>query len=214
MLELESSPVNVEVESKAESERSDKELESGTPLNPRSGSNFCTHKLIRTSNKELQFQPTWMSRIFSSMFVLGGIGLGIAGIGAYVAQGKLGSLGMAVAGVIFAVVGVWLNLVTAAPRICDLYRRELILPRSEFGLSKEQQKIRFTDIDHLQIIEKLVTGSKGRKYKCYELNVVRKVGERVAITDHADYRSTLADAELLSRQIGGGCRVVVWNMAS
>mgnify|MGYP000848175112 CR=1 FL=1 len=65
----------------------------------------------------------------------------------------------------------------------------------------------FREIGALQLLEKWVQGGKS-SYMAYELNLVRKDGERVRVLCHGDYKQLAADAAALSEQL----RVPLWDV--
>jgi len=65
----------------------------------------------------------------------------------------------------------------------------------------------FRQIGALQLLEKWVRGGK-TSYMAYELNLVRKDGERVPVICHGDYKKLAEDAAALSEQL----RVPLWDV--
>ena len=65
----------------------------------------------------------------------------------------------------------------------------------------------FREIGALQLLEKWVRGGKS-SYMAYELNLVRKDGERVPVVCHGDYKKLAEDAVALSKQL----RVPLWDV--
>lgn len=65
----------------------------------------------------------------------------------------------------------------------------------------------FREIGALQLLEKWVRGGKS-SYMAYELNLVRKDGERIQVVSHGDYKKLAEDAAALSEQL----RVPLWDV--
>ena len=65
----------------------------------------------------------------------------------------------------------------------------------------------FREVGALQLLEKWVQGGRS-SYMAYELNLVRKDGERVQVVSHGDYKKLAEDAAALSEQL----RVPLWDV--
>lgn len=172
------------------------------PLFPDQGPTFVTFELVERSRGTLEYLPTKKSLTFRAIFT--GLGLLACLVGSvmFILSRDLIALVGLPAGLVFFVIGSQLTTIANATRTFDAVRRIVTLPSHLEKNGSPHRSFSFDEIDHLQIVEKLLDGGEDRDYSCYELNVVLKAGARVLIVQHSDKAVIIADGERLAALVG------------
>lgn len=178
----------------------------------RGGASFKTNVLVEKSSSRLIYKPSIGAALFSSIFLIVGLGILTYCISSFV-RGNFDTLNMnwflVIAGLIFSGAGVLLFYNLYMPVVFDkqlgLYYKT---HRFKLHESKDNQ-IRLTSIAALQIIGEHVRSDKG-SYKSFELNLVLEDGTRKNVIDHGNLKSIIMDAEIISKFLN----VPIWHAKS
>jgi hypothetical protein len=169
------------------------------------GTNFRTHKLISSEVGRIEFQASLMSKVFSLIFVIVGLGVAIPIPMSRFSSGDF-ALDMEIiivflGGAFFAILGGALFVYGTAPIVFDKQKdafwRGRQAPDRVFDTSTIKHYAKLKDIHALQLISERCRG-KNSIYYSYELNLVLKNGQRTNVVDHGDLNSLRADAASLS----------------
>ena len=156
------------------------------------GTNFCTHRLQKTSglmNNSIEFKPTFIAYSVSISFA--GIGLiailfsGSSGSGALIALAPLGF-------------GLWY--------LRQLVKQKLVFNSASRVFYKNTKSYGFDNICAIQLLREYVRGNKNSYYS-YELNLVCTNGERINIVDHGALHAIREDASILADYLS----IPVWD---
>lgn len=178
------------------------------------GSNFRTHKLVEVDHSRFEFKSTLAAKIFSSVFMIVGIGTPILMTNELIERtGHIfhsDFLFALVFGLIFLGVGSLMFYGYLKPLIFDrtkgMFWKGWEKPQKYLGVNSVDEGSRLGDIHALQIIAERIRSEK-RYYYSFELNLVFKDGSRMNVVDHGDFFQLRQDAKALSEFLG----VPIWN---
>ena len=174
------------------------------------GSNFCTHRLIKTGVNRLEFRPTREGQQFFRIFILiGSVPLLALFVGLVTGTvtGVVTPVALAVLGCVFTGVGAYSRYRSLTPIVFDrnlgLYWKGRDPVRRAIP---SQPAVRFNDIHALQLVSLYHPsdrGMRGRKgspsYFSYELIVVLNDAARVSVVHHGGRKELLEDVTTLSQ---------------
>ena len=162
------------------------------------GANFRTRNLVTVNPARVEFPATLGMWLFAGVFLLAGIGTGVAGV--VIVQWFLMAFGA-----VFAVIGGGLLHFGTAPVVFDkrqgAFWRGRTAPNETINRLTLKHYARLDDVHALQIIVERVR-SKNDSYDSFELNLVLTDGRRINVTDHGDYDTLRRNAESLSAFLG------------
>ncbi len=156
-----------------------------TPLSP-GGSSFRTHTLVALEHSRVGFKKSFQFWLFGLLFL--GLGLGIAGWGAYSGIWPFGLFGLP-----FAAAGGFM-----------LLPRPIVFDDATRAFLARGASTPYGSIHAIQILREYVS-SKNGGFDSYELNLVLKDGKRLPVIDHGDLDAIRSSASRLATQLG--CRV-------
>jgi len=173
------------------------------------GSNFRTHNLLSENYNRTSFKASFGAKIFSSVFILAGLGLPSSQIysafqnGGAIFDGDF--LPLLLFGSVFSIAGAALFYSYAKPVVFDktngFFWKGWKAPGTTAIENPDKHSARLSNIHALQIISEYVRGDK-KSYYSYELNLVLKNGSRLNVIDHGDVYRIREDAEVLSQFLG------------
>lgn len=178
------------------------------------GSNFRTHKFYKEGANQVGFKATLGAKLFSGVFAAVGIGAIIIPFYNWLQNAAplfvLETLFFIVFGLIFGGVGIYMLRSYSKPIIFDkmvgYFWKGWTKPDRYRGDQKIPGSIPLDDIHALQIVSEYIRGDK-KNYYSYELNLVRKDGQRHNVFDHGDRSDFVIDANKLSEFLG----IPVWD---
>lgn len=158
------------------------------------GANFRTRSLVTISPARMEFPASLGMRLFAGVFLVAGIGIGVAGV-------AIAEWFPLVFGAVFAAVGAGILYFATAPVVFDkrqgAFWRGRTAPNETYHRASLKHYAPLGDIHALQIIKERVTGDKS-SYDSFELNLVLADGRRLNVTDHGDYTTLRRNAETLA----------------
>ena len=174
------------------------------------GANFCTHKLIRINMNRLEFRASLGNKLFSSLFVLFGLGVPFFVIVLRPNQQPLLSLDTIIPilmALIFAAIGIGLLYFGSMPTVFDnqmgCFWKGWNMPDAASRNAASKKYAQLSDIHALQIIPEYCSGSSdGSPYYSFELNLVFRNGQRINIVDHGKLDKLRDDVATLSAFLG------------
>ncbi len=189
-----------------------------TPLN-KQGASCCTHRL-RTDPVDgvMRFAGTTANKAPGLIIVLSGLAFAVimsSGVIPPVREllRSLPVLYLAIAllTAVQAAFGIRLyrkmNPYIVFDSRCGAFYRSTVDPRKIFELAGLPTFTPFKNIGALQLLKKRLTGGENGGFTAYELNLVRKDGERVNVVCHGDYPSMAEDAVTLAQML----KVPLWD---
>jgi len=179
-----------------------------TPVKP-GGTNFRTHKLAMIDFNRMEFKTSIGARLFYSVFLLVGLGVGI---GFTIAAAKTGTpffesdfIIPILFGLVFTIAGGVLFYIGAKPVVFDkrsgYFWKCWKAPDKAFNPNAMEDYTKLSDIHALQLISEFIRGDKS-SYHSYELNLVLKDGNRVNVVDHGNQVKLQEDARTLADFLG------------
>jgi hypothetical protein len=158
------------------------------------GANFRTRNLVRVSPDRMEFRASLGMRLFAGVFLVIGIGVGVAGIAAV-------PWFLIPFGAVFATIGGGMLYFATGPVVFDkrqgAFWRGRTEPAETYHRSSIKRYAPLDEIHALQIVKERISGDKG-SYDSFELNLVLADGRRLNVTDHGDYETLRQNAETLS----------------
>jgi len=158
------------------------------------GANFRTRNLVRVNDARMEFPASMAMRLFAGVFLVVGIGVGVAGIVA--AEWFLLAFGA-----VFGAVGGGMLWFATAPVVFDkrqgAFWRGRTAPAETYHRAALKHYTPLAEIHALQIVKERVSGDKS-SYDSFELNLVLTDGRRINVTDHGDYDTLRQNADTLS----------------
>lgn len=173
------------------------------------GSNFRTHNLVSENYNRTAFKASLGAKLFSSVFILVGLGLPSSQIYTAFQNGGAffegGFLPLLLFGGVFSIAGAALYYSYAKPVVFDktngFFWKGWKAPETTAIENPDKHSARLSNIHALQIISEYVRGDK-KSYYSYELNLVLKDGSRLNVIDHGDVHKIREDAVVLSQFLG------------
>ncbi|MDX1629765.1 MAG: hypothetical protein R3345_13755 [Fulvivirga sp.] len=174
-----------------------------TPIKP-GGSNFKSQELKLTPQNQLKVVKSKAGKAFYLIFAVVGLGVMIAAFNTSTGteDDTLRLLMMVGFGAIFFLVGTVplfkagkLYIFDKSAGYCWTGKTH---PRDIVRAEEMDKMIKLDRIKGLQILSERISGSKGRSYRSYELNLILDDHERVNVMDHGNYSSIQKDAKTLS----------------
>lgn len=173
------------------------------------GSNFRTHNLVSENYNRTAFKASLGAKLFSSVFILVGLGLPSSQIYLAFQNGRAffdgDFLSMLLFGTVFSIVGAALFYSYAKPVVFDktngFFWKGWKAPDIASVENPGSHSTRISNIHALQIISEYVRGDKSSYYS-YELNLVLKDGSRLNVIDHGDVYRIRENAGVLSQFLG------------
>ena len=159
----------------------------------RGGTNFCTHRLQKTSglmNNSIEFKPTFIAYLGSISFAVLGL---IAILVALSSGSALALIALALLGF-----GLW--------SLRDLVKQKSSFSSSSRVFYKNTKSCGFDNICAIQLLREYV-GQNKYSYYSYELNLVCINGERINIVDHGALHAIREDASILADYLS----IPVWD---
>jgi hypothetical protein len=114
---------------------------------------------------------------------------------------------------IFTIVGIFTLRAFRRKRIFDFqmgYFSVGKVPENSFDGSIAKNMTSLRDIRAIQVIGENCSGSKGSRYRSYEINLVLRDASRVNVIDHGNLSQILLDAQQISARL----RVPIWDVSS
>lgn len=181
-----------------------------SPLNG-GGSNFQTHKLVKSDYNRIEFKPTFGIKLFSGVFIL--VGLAVPVFILY-ENGNTNNtnqlLFVTVFSLLFIGAGSLFYYLKAKPVVFDklsgLYWKGRKKPDHNFNSTGKQEGVPLREIYAIQLVSEYIKGDKNSYYS-YELNLVLSNGERLNVIDHGKKSKIVEDANTLSEFLNKP----VWN---
>lgn len=185
----------------------------------KSSANFCTHRLkIDPMDGSMRFAGTATNKVIGFFFVgffFVIIGLilssAIPSLGRTCRQYPLLYVVFALGAVPVIFLGCWISRKMNPWIVFDTQNGAFFVapgnPRRIEDVTVLKNYTPFREVGALQLLEKWVRGGKS-SYMAYELNLVRKDGERIQVVSHGDYKKLAEDAAALSEQL----RVPLWDV--
>ncbi len=169
------------------------------------GTNFRTHKLIKTGLDRMEFRAAMGAKIFYLIFFLIGLGL-FAGFSIAEFQSEKFDLGMLLpifVGLVFTLVGGGLFYHGTLPIVFDkkngYFWKGRKSPDKVFSKSVIKHLAELDNIYALQLLSEHCSGNESSSsYYSYELNLVLKTGERINVVDHGNANKLREDATILA----------------
>ncbi len=158
------------------------------------GSNFCTHRLRKTSSftEDLAcFKVTFVAFLFCIVFAIVGF------VGFFVALLLSGDE----SGWFFLIF-----LAVGAGMLWWMKRKEISFCRSSAYYLRAGVRHDASSLHAIQLVREYVSGNK-HSYYSYELNLIMSDGTRLNVTDHGSLRAIREDAHDLSAYLG----IPVWD---
>ena len=190
-----------------------------TPLG-KEAANFCTHRL-RTDPLDgvMRFVGTPGNKAPGVIIACGGLVFAVILLSGVISplREQLRSLPVLYLAIALLVVadaafGIWIYrkmnpYIIFDPR-CGAFYRSTVDPRKIFELATLPSFTPFKNIGALQLLKKRMQGRESGGITAYELNLVRRDGERVAVVCHGNYRSLAEDAVILSQML----KIPLWDV--
>jgi hypothetical protein len=175
----------------------------------RGGTNFRTHSLTEMDYNRLQYKISPGMMIFSLLFTAIGVGAGWFINSQLAVQYSGFSLGthwpVLVFGGLFTGAGLGMLYSGSKPIVFDKIRGFYWKGRKEPNVSMKEDELkdacRLSSIHAIQVIRERVRSDK-KSYYSYEINLVKKNGDRLNVIDHAKRDVILEDAKKLSEFLG------------
>lgn len=197
-------------------------LKTGWEPVSKSSANFCTHRLkIDPMDGSMRFAGTATNKVIGFVFVafffviLGVIlSSSIPSLGKACREYPVLYAAFALGAVPILILGCWIYRKMNPWIVFDTQNGAFFVapgnPQRIEDVTALKNYTPFRQIGALQLLEKWVQGSgkNSASYLCYELNLVRKDGERVQVICHGDYKKLAEDAAALSEQL----RVPLWDV--
>ena len=164
----------------------------------RGGSNFCTHRAqIRNSlsGSELVFKTSLGAYAFCILFMAVGVIALAAVVGVSVFDSASGAPGIG----LFALMP-FVFLAIGGLALWSFRRKEARFEQYTGQFIQGTTKHSLRDVEAIQLIREYVRGDKNSYYS-YELNLVRRDGSRLNVTDHGSLRLIREDAGVLARYL-------------
>jgi len=180
--------------------------------------NFQTHNLVQNEQGNLEYKASFMAMLFSMIFIwVGVITWGVFLTSMIVSDSSVefdvAILVPAIFTLIFPVVGIFMLMTFRRKRIFDFqtgYFSVGKIPENNYDGSIAKNMTSLRDIRAIQVIGENCSGSKGSRYRSYEINLVLRDASRVNVIDHGNISQILLDAQ----QIAGRLRIPVWDVSS
>ncbi|MDH5596832.1 MAG: hypothetical protein OEY44_01900 [Candidatus Peregrinibacteria bacterium] len=188
-----------------------------TPLAP-GGASFRTHKAVMISTTRIEFKSTFLNLLFPLLALFVPLLILIA---AYI-SGDLPFLLKPQTAKHYAMLASCILFVLAGVIVAWHVRKAIVFDRAANAFWKGRRRAQMVpgpeeipnsvplpDIYALQVIpEKIMgTGDHGSTYTSFELNLVRKSGERVNVIDHGNKKRLLEDAQMIAQFLN----IPVWD---
>ena len=171
------------------------------------GASFGTHRLVKTSERRLEFKPTIFAVVFYLIFALVGLGiLGFVIVQEYQSGFALETdlVFLVIGGIIFSSVGIALGYLGTKPIVFDkeygFYWKGKKRPNRDIEYSHAELFTPLNDIHALQILSEYIKGNKSSYYS-YELNLVLRDGSRLNVVDHGNLDKIREDSRKVSQFI-------------
>jgi uncharacterized integral membrane protein len=174
------------------------------------GASFCTHRLVETTLDRIEFKAAPGAIIFYLIFLLMGIGAAVFCV-RNALSGKHPFLSADIImpgliGTIFATIGGCMLYFGTAPigfdKRNDYFWKGRKSPDAVFNIDQIKTWTKLEKIKSLQLVSEECSGSKGRRYRSYELNLVLDDGKRINVVDHGGLTRIRNDSEKLSAFLG------------
>lgn len=173
------------------------------------GTNFRTHKFYSNGTNQVGFKATLGAKLFSGVFMIAGLGLGI---GFSVNKFQNGdpifaweTLFLILFGLVFFGVGLYMFRSYSKPIVFDklsgYFWKGWKKPDQYRGDENVHGALKLDDIHALQIVSEYIRRDK-KSYYSYELNLVTSDGQRHNVIDHGDRSDLVIDANKLSEFLG------------
>ncbi len=187
----------------------------------RNSTSFKTHDLVTDGVNRAEFKATLGASLFGGLFmVIGGIAF-LVWLNSVFQEGlsfTFDSLGLLLFPLIFGGAGYFLFRLYRTPIVFDklnmTYWKSANEPDHHADIKNMDNAAHLDDIHALQILRKYVrsnsnrsSGSSGRGYYVYELNLILKDGTRRAVVAHGSGNSLLRDVQKLSQFLN----VPIWS---
>ena len=171
-----------------------------TPLNKHAAS-FTTHKLIKKSFSQMQFEATLELKIFYLFPAVFGIFLGMAFSGSF-------NIIIFIICIILILTGLLLYLFNTKPIIFDKNKGYIWKGKIEDYPYQiiENHKIKYVTLNQIYAIQLL--RSSVRWAVSYEINLILKDGKRYDVIGHYNLEKIKEDAETLSKFL----RIPLWDI--
>jgi hypothetical protein len=172
-----------------------------------SASNFRTHKLVTVHSDRLEFKSTGGNLAFSLIFLLFGILVPIIVVISSLddqSQFEFDTMMFIPLGIglVFTILGVVLLRSALKPIVIDRQRgyfwKGRQAPHQVMNPESIKTAVPISEIGALQLISKRVSGSKGGSYTAYELNIVKKNGDRANIVCHGSGKKLRPESALVA----------------
>jgi len=175
----------------------------------RGGTNMKTHNLVEKHPQRVEFKMTVGILLFSILFIIVGVFAGVfiswdvfSGVAQFTLRDHWPALLF-----FFSFSGTGLIVLRSGskPIVFDkhsgFYWKGRTEPDISTAGSEQKDNCRLSDIYAIQILRERVRGDE-KSYNSYELNLVKKDGNRLNVVDHGKRDAIRADANKLSEFLG------------
>jgi hypothetical protein len=168
------------------------------------GASFCTHKLVSTGSKRIEFRVSIGARLlFLTLLVLG-----LTATAAFISKwGSKGTesfatdRGLIISGLLFTSVGSVMYYLLTAPIVFDkpvgFFWRGRKSPERVSDISAIKHLAQLDVIHALQLVSSRWSNERGA-WRVYEVNLVLGNGDRLHVVGHGNVGQMRNDAEILS----------------
>lgn len=173
------------------------------------GTNMKSHNLKEVNQNRLEYKMSAGSQIFSSLFIIVGIAAGIM-MTSDVLFGEAPFVfsqywpAFLFSG-IFCGVGFYMLFSGSKPIVFDKMSGFFWKGKEEPNVSMREEEMkdacRLSSIHAIQILRERVHGDK-KSYYSYEINLVKKNGERLNVVDYGKHQHIQSDAKRISEFLG------------
>ncbi|MDZ7670763.1 MAG: hypothetical protein U5Q16_15550 [Gammaproteobacteria bacterium] len=173
----------------------------------RGGTNTRSRTLKAVSPERLAFKAAAGPLLIAGAAVATGAFLALK---SFFAAGGTVSTEVFIGGSIAAVgllLGYWFTRPIVLDKQTGLCWKGHRAPKSESAARDQANAAVLSDVGAVQVIGERVSGSKGRSYRSFEINLVLRDGSRLNLVDHAKQEAIRADAQRLGEFLG----VPVWD---
>lgn len=168
------------------------------------GASFCTHRLVSTGSKRIEFRVSIGARLLFLTLSLLGLTATTAFISKWGVKGTESfatDRGLIILGLLFTSVGSVMYYLLSAPIVFDkpvgFFWRGRKSPERVSDLSTIKHLAQLDAIHALQLVSSRWS-NEGGAWRVYEVNLVLRNGKRLHVVGHGDVDQIRNDAEILS----------------
>lgn len=175
----------------------------------RGGTNMKSHNLKEVNTNRLEYKISTGSLIFSSLFIIVGIAAAIMMTSDVIFDNAPFVLSQHwpafIFSGIFCGVGYFMLRSGSKPIVFDKMRGFYWKGKKEPDVSMNEEEMkdacRLSSIHAIQVLRERVQGDK-KSYYSYEINLVKKNGERLNVVDYGKHHHIQSDAKKISEFLG------------